>query len=127
MAADSLVGGQEIDTLHGGRGNDPFWFETLAQAVDIIQDFSAAAGNNDLARSSVAGFGAGLVGGAFLSAAQFQSRADNLAQDGSDRFTFRSTDTTLWFDANGNAAGGLTLVADLQAGAVMNAGDIWLA
>jgi len=32
----------------------------------------------------------------------------------------------LWFDANGNAAGGLTMLADLQAGAVVSAGDIVL-
>jgi hypothetical protein len=30
----------------------------------------------------------------------------------------------LWYDENGNAGGGRVLVADLQNGASMNAGDI---
>jgi hypothetical protein len=53
-------------------------------------------------------------------------RADNLAQDADDRFVFRTTDATLWFDSNGSAAGGLTLVADLQAGATVTSADILL-
>ena len=61
-----------------------------------------------------------------LAAAQFQSRTDNLAQDGNDRFIFRTTDKSLWFDSNGDGSGGLTLVADLQSTASMTASDIWL-
>ena len=61
---------------------------------------------------------------ALLPAAQFQIKADNLAQDSNGHFIFRTTDQTLWFDANGNAAGGLTLLADLQAGASVTAANI---
>ena len=91
----------------------------------MISDFLGVAGNNDSFQISAAGFGGGLVAGA-LAAGQFQTRADNLAQDGDDRFIFRTTDQTLWFDANGNLAGGLLMVADLQSGAVVTAGDILL-
>jgi len=32
----------------------------------------------------------------------------------------------VWFDANGNGAGGETMVADLQANALVGAADIFL-
>jgi hypothetical protein len=82
-------------------------------------------GNNDAVEVAIAGFGAGLVRGV-LAAAQFQIRNDNRAQDANDRFIFRTGDATLWFDSNGSATGGLTMLADLQTGAVMTAADILL-
>ena len=120
---DFLVGNAGIDTLVGGTGNDNFQYLALSESGDNILDFSNIAGNNDQFRVSAAGFGGGLVAGA-LNPLFFQSRADNLAQDANDRFIFRTTDQTLWFDVNGNAAGGLTMIADLQAGAVVTATDI---
>ena len=121
--ADALIGGAGIDLVSGGLGNDSFYFERPGDGGDVIGDFAAVVGNNDGFRFSAAGFGGGLVAGA-LAAGQFQSRADNLAQDGDDRFIFRTTDQTLWFDSNGNVAGGLLLVADLQTGATVTAADI---
>ena len=120
---DNLGGGAGIDRITGGLGNDGFVFQALSECGDVITDFRNLAGDNDAFRIAAAGFGGGLLVGA-LPAAQFQTRADNIAQDGNDRFIFRTTDQTLWFDANGNVAGGLTLVADLQAGATVTAGDI---
>ena len=121
--ADALIGGAGIDLVTGGLGDDSFYFERPGDGGDVIGDFAAVVGNNDGFRFSAAGFGGGLVAGA-LPATQFQSRADNLAQDGDDRFIFRTTDQTLWFDGNGNGAGGLLLVADLQTGALVTAADI---
>ena len=120
---DNLGGGAGIDRITGGLGNDGFVFQALSECGDVITDFRNLAGDNDAFRIAAAGFGGGLLVGA-LPAAQFQTRADNIAQDGNDRFIFRTTDQTLWFDANGNVAGGLLLVADLQIGAVVTAGDI---
>ena len=120
---DNLGGGAGIDRLTGGAGNDGFVFQTLSECGDVITDFRNLVGDNDAVRIGAAGFGGGLLVGA-LAAAQFQTRADNLAQDSNDRFIFRTTDQTLWFDANGNVAGGLTLVADLQTGATVTAADI---
>ena len=120
---DNLGGGAGIDRLTGGAGNDRFVFQALRECGDVITDFRNLAGDNDDVRIAAAGFGGGLLVGA-LAASQFQTRADNIAQDGDDRFIFRTTDQTLWFDANGNVAGGLTLVADLQTGATVTAGDI---
>ena len=120
---DNLGGGVGIDRLTGGLGNDGFVFQTLSECGDVITDFRNLVGDNDAVRIGAAGFGGGLLVGA-LAAAQFQTRADNLAQDSNDRFIFRTTDQTLWFDANGNVAGALTLVADMQTGAVVTAADI---
>jgi Ca2+-binding RTX toxin-like protein len=119
--ADRLVGGKGKDTLTGGADSDDFVFQSIGDGGDIITDF----GSSDLIEIDASAFGAGLVAGA-LNTAKFRARADNHAQDGNDRFIFRTTDKTLWFDANGNAAGGLTLIADLQAGAKLTAGDIIL-
>lgn len=121
--ADLLIGGGGGDSMAGGAGNDAFQFMRAVEGGDLISDFGNLIGNNDGFRISAAGFGAGLVAG-LLPALQFIQRADNLAQDANDHFIFRTTDATLWFDANGNAAGGLTLLADLQTGATVTAADI---
>ena len=123
--AELIRGGLGVDTLTGGTGNDSFRFQTLAEVGDIITDFSNAGGNDDKFQLVASAFGGGLVAGA-LAATQFQSRADNVAQDANDRFIFRTTDRTLWFDADGTGAGAAVLVADLQAGATMTAADIQL-
>jgi Ca2+-binding RTX toxin-like protein len=123
---DQLWGGGGVDTLTGGAGNDSFSIWQPRDGGDIITDFSsAAAGNNDRFVISGLGFPGGLLAGN-LPGAQFRSRADNSAQDADDRFIFRTTDTTLWFDADGTGAAAAVLVADLQAGASMTAADIFI-
>lgn len=122
---DTLSGGVAVDRMIGGLGNDFFDYFSLADAGDKLLDFTNVFGNDDTIRINTFSFGGNLGFGA-LAASQFQSRADNLAQDANDRFIFRITDKTLWFDNNGSAAGGLLLVADLQAGATLTAADIVL-
>jgi Ca2+-binding RTX toxin-like protein len=122
---DELHGGAGRDVLTGGAGNDQFHFEDPSHGVDTITDFSArGAGNNDAVYLTADTFG-GLALGQ-LAAGRFVARADNLAQDGNDRFIFDFENADLWFDRNGDRAGGLTLIADLQAGATMAASDIFL-
>ncbi|MBP9182462.1 MAG: calcium-binding protein [Fuscovulum sp.] len=123
--ADLMRGGQGADTLTGGLGNDTFRFQNLTECGDVITDFLNVAGDNDKFQILASAFGGGLVAGA-LAANQFQSRADNVAQDADDRFIFRTTDRTLWFDADGTGADAAIMVADLQAGAVVTAADIQL-
>jgi Ca2+-binding RTX toxin-like protein len=123
--SDLLVGDAGVDTLTGGFGSDRFRFNAAVTSGDVITDFDNFAGNDDGFRISAAGFGAGLSVG-WLAAGAFQMRADNAAQDANDRFIFRTTDRTLWFDANGIAPGGLTMLADLQAGAMVTAADIYV-
>ncbi|MDO9526435.1 MAG: calcium-binding protein [Gemmobacter sp.] len=121
--SDILRGGNGRDTLTGGAGNDSFRFLTLAEIGDTITDFSNVTGNNDRFQIGAAGFGGGLVPGP-LNPAWFRSRADNLAQDADDRFIFRTTDRSLWFDVDGTGAAAPVMVADLQAGAVVTAADL---
>jgi Ca2+-binding RTX toxin-like protein len=123
--ADTLAGDLGADVLTGGAGNDTFFVLAPGQGADRITDFRNVAGNNDAVVLYAAGFGAGLSAGP-LAPGQFRARADNAAQDANDRFIFRTTDKTLWFDANGNAAGGATLIADLQQTATFGLADIVL-
>jgi serralysin len=123
---DSLTGGMGRDIMSGGAGDDHFTYRSLGHAGDVITDFqggTALGDRFDVQNGALVGSGLGFGP---LAASQFRARADNLAQDGNDRFIFRTTDTTLWFDKNGSAAGGLTLIADLQAGAAVVAGDIYV-
>ncbi len=124
-SGDLIYGGRGRDVITGGAGNDSFVFDFKNEASDIITDFTNLSGNNDRFRIDASNFGGGLTVG-FLSSSKFQVRADNHAQDANDRFIFRTTDKTLWFDANGTAAGGLLLLADLQSNATMTAADILL-
>ena len=119
-----MGGGDGNDALTGGVGDDHFnYYGSAKESVDNLLDFHNIVGDNDVLNFFVAGTYAGLLTGA-LAPSQFRIRADNLAQDADDRFIFRTTDTTLWFDSNGNAAGGLREIADLQAGATVTFADI---
>lgn len=122
---DGLRGGLGADLLTGGTGNDSFQFYGLDEFGDKILDFSSMGqGNNDRIMFSQ-NIGGALVNGT-LAASLFQLRADNLAQDADDRFILRSTDKTLWFDADGSLSGAAVLVADLQQSATMSADDIFI-
>ena len=119
---DTLRGGTGIDALTGGLGNDRFQYLALADCGDTITDFNNVT-DDDAFYISAAKFGGGLVAGT-LAANQFRSRADNAAQDADDRFIFRTTDKTLWYDADGNGAGAAIMVADLNADASLTNLDI---
>lgn len=123
--ADRIFGDSGIDQLTGGLGNDQFFFERLSDCSDIITDFGNGVGDQDRIMIRASTFGGGLVAGS-VAAGQFQARADNVAQDADDRFIFRSTDQTLWFDVDGNGAEGPVMIADLQATATFTVVDIGL-
>lgn len=124
-AVDFLTGGAGTDTLTGGAGNDRFVFTAPTDGPDSITDFSNVAGNNDMFHITAAAFGGGLVAGA-LAAGQFRTATTNQAGDLNDRFIFRTTDRSLWFDVDGTNGTAPVMVADLQAGAVVTAADIVL-
>ena len=123
--ADTLSGGNLADVLTGGNGSDTFRYDYLSDGGDMITDFSAGIGNDDQFQIVASAFGGGLVAGA-LAASQFQNRADNAAQDSDDRFIFRTTDRTLWFDVDGLGGAAAVMMADLQASATLTALDISL-
>jgi Ca2+-binding RTX toxin-like protein len=119
---DVIWGGNGVDTVWGGGGSDVFVFRSLGECGDLVHDFRNSASQDDrleLAQAAFGGLGLGV-----LAASRFVTRGDNLAQDADDRFVFRTTDQTLWFDSNGNAAGGLTLIADFDSGASLTHADI---
>ena len=120
---DTLVGGAGGDRLAGGAGDDVFQFGRATEGGDRIADFRGAPGNDDRFRFDDAGFGDLEVGA--LAAGQFRTRANaSLALDADDRFVFRTSDATLWFDADGRGGDRSVLIADLQAGASVTAADI---
>jgi Ca2+-binding RTX toxin-like protein len=121
--SDTLVGGDGADTLTGELGADTFRYDDRSESGDTITDFSGVAGNNDNFEFSAAGFGGGLAAGA-LSAAQFQSTNNPLANSASVRFIFDKNDFDLYYDADGSGAGAAVLVASLQNGAVVTVDDI---
>ena len=123
---DRLLGGAGRDTIAGDLGNDVFVFTSLGERGDILTDFQNVFGDNDSFEIRAAGFGGGLVAGAAVTDAQFDTQASNAALTSSVRFIFRTSDQTLWFDSNGNVAGGLYLLADLQVDADVTRADILL-
>lgn len=127
---DVIAGGLGADTISGGNGDDVFVFALLTERIDRISDYSNLGLNDDRFVFFSAGFaglasaGTGMV--TLIDPTQFQLRADNLAQDLNDRFIFRTTDASLWYDSNGSLAGGVAVIAFLQVGAVVTAGDIFV-
>ncbi len=120
--ADTLEGGVSKDTLTGGDGADVFRFVTLTGGGDFVTDFNSG---TDFIHLEGSVFGFGTASGA-VSANDFVVAADNLALDSSDRFIFRSTDSTLWYDKDGSGRKAAVMIADLQDGASLAVTDLWL-
>ena len=116
--ADELEGGAGKDLISGGAGADRFQYQSASGGGDKISDFD----KSDVFAFASASFQNLALGK--LQASMFRARADNRAVDADDHFIFRTTDDTLWYDANGNAAGGRTLIADLDISFTLAAGDI---
>ena len=120
--ADRLLGGLGNDTLTGGAGTDIFLFNTALNAstnVDRITDFSVADDSIWLENSVMTALGANgtLASGAFV------RNTSGLAQDASDRIIYESDTGNLYYDSNGNAAGGSVLIAVLNANLLLTYQD----
>ena len=119
---DRLVGGAGNDTLIGGTGRDVFVFNAALNAttnVDVIDDFSVA---DDTIWLENAIFTALTATGALASTA-FVANTSGLAADASDRVIYETDTGMLYYDSNGNAAGGRVLIAELDAGLGLTALD----
>jgi Ca2+-binding RTX toxin-like protein len=115
---DRLFGGFGNDDLTGGTGADTFIFHSAPNAVtnvDTITDFSVADDTISLENSVFTTIGA--VG--TLAASAFVRNTTGLAQDASDRIIYESDTGNLFYDSNGNAAGGSVLIAVLDPGLLM--------
>ena len=109
--SDVLVGGAGKDSLGGGAGDDRFDFLALADGGDTVADFGNAAGNNDTLRFEGNVFG-GLANGA-LAANRFVANTAGVATTLDQRFVYETDTGILRYDANGSAAGGVTVIATL--------------
>jgi serralysin len=119
---DVLVGGPGNDILTGSGGHDAFVFRNTLDRdtnVDRILDFTPA---DDVIRIDNAVF-AGLSAGA-LSPGAFRIGPE--AADPSDRIVYNRSNGVLLFDANGNAAGGVTRFAILDPGLDLGSGHFFV-
>jgi Ca2+-binding RTX toxin-like protein len=108
--ADTLTGGTGIDNLTGGAQSDFFVLNAPLNSAnrDVIADFANIAGNNDTFRLENAvmtqlGAAGGLAANKFF--------AGTAAHDADDRIVYNRTSGAVFYDSNGVAAGGSTLIA----------------
>ena len=118
---DVVVGGAGKDILNGGAGNDRFDYLALSDGGDTIRDFRNATGNNDALRFDGDVFG-GLAKGA-LAAKHFVANATGVAATIDQHFIYETDTGILRYDANGSAAGGVTVIATLTGAPGLSAGD----
>jgi Ca2+-binding RTX toxin-like protein len=117
---DVLEGGQGADRLNGGAKADVFRFLSVADRGDIIEDFTG----QDFIGISAAGFGGGLVAGAALvTGMNFVAGASPNAPGAQGCFLYDTDDGRLFWDADGNGAGGRLLIATLTGAPALGAGD----
>jgi Ca2+-binding RTX toxin-like protein len=104
---DNLNGGLGNDILTGGLGSDHFIFNTAPAAgnIDTITDFNFV---NDVI--TLENTGAGLFNNlavGFLNPLFLKANATGVATDADDRIIYNTTTGALFYDSNGNAAGGV--------------------
>ena len=121
---DTLNGRAGSDTMTGGNGNDNFVFNTTLGAgnIDKITDFNFV---NDTIRLENAIFNA-IVGVGVLSASQFTANTSGIATDSTDRIIYETDTGKLFYDSNGNAAGGSVQFATLSAGLGITNADFFI-
>lgn len=122
---DFLSGGLGNDRLRGEGGSDTFVFNTALNAttnVDSIRDFDAAA---DTIRLENAIFSALTATGTLASAA-FLANTTGLAANSSDRIIYETDTGALYYDSNGNAAGGGVHFATIENKVALTAADFFV-
>ena len=115
---DYIAAGAGNDGIYGGNGNDTFVFNTAPGAgnIDRILDFNVTDDTIRLENSIFTALGAAGV----LNAAQFQIGA---AADANDRIIYNASTGALFYDSNGNNAGGAVQFATLSAGLALTNQD----
>jgi Ca2+-binding RTX toxin-like protein len=118
--ANMLNGAAGNDVLTGLGGADSFRFSTGLGStnVDRITDYSVAADRIEIDNAVFTGLATGA-----LAASAFRANAAGQAADSSDRIIYDTDDGILYFDADGNAAGGRVRFAFLEAGLAMTAAE----
>lgn len=121
-SSNTLNGAAGHDTLTGGVGNDSFFFNSALNAatnVDTITDYDAP---TDTIRLENSVFTA-IVGTGSLSGWQFAKNTTGLAADATDRIIYETDTGNLYYDSNGNAAGGSVHFATVGTNLAITAGD----
>jgi Ca2+-binding RTX toxin-like protein len=117
--ADFIIGLGGSDLLIGGDGGDLFHYVSTADGGDGIQDFVSG---QDRISITGAYFGLGSPGGVAIDSWRFVAGTQaNLA---TSQFIYNGTTRQLFYDQDGTGAGVQVLLATLQAGATLAAGDI---
>jgi Ca2+-binding RTX toxin-like protein len=118
---DSLFGSLGNDYLNGGAGADKFAFNSALNAstnVDYIADFTHAVDDILLTQSIFSAIGASLDAS--------ELAFGTSAADANDYLIYNNANGYLYYDANGNGAGGQTLFARVTAGTVLDIGDFMI-
>lgn len=122
---DFLAGGLGKDLLRGEGGRDTFFFNTTLNKftnVDKIQGFNVV---DDTIRLENAIFTA-ITGTRTLTSAQFYKSAAGVAHDGSDHIIYETDTGKLFYDNNGNAAGGSVHFATISTNLALTAADFFI-
>ncbi|MDX2275201.1 MAG: calcium-binding protein [Hyphomonadaceae bacterium] len=116
---DALYGQTGQDSLTGGAGRDAFVLNSplTAANADTITDFSVPADTIKLENSVFTELG----GAGVLATAKFFIGAN--AHAAADRIIYNSSTGALYYDGNGNASGGKTLIATLDTGLALTHND----
>ncbi|MEH7830372.1 beta strand repeat-containing protein [Gemmobacter denitrificans] len=118
---DHLDGGANADTLTGGGGADVFIFSSTPMAGGSFDTITDMVTGEDAIHLEAASF-ADLVAGA-LGADQFIANATGEADTADQRILYNSVNGRLYFDADGNGAGGRILFAQLDPGLALGSTD----
>lgn len=110
--------------MAGGAGSDTFVFSAAlgASNIDTISDFSVA---DDTIRLENAIFTA-ISGTGVLSPGQFVANASGTAQNGNHRILYETDTGNLFYDSNGDAAGGRMQFAVLDPGLALTNADFFV-
>jgi Ca2+-binding RTX toxin-like protein len=116
---DIINGGLGSDQLVGGAGTDSFVFNTTLNSltnVDTISDFNVV---DDTMRLENTGFFTALTATGTLNAANFAANLNGTAVDANDFVVYDTDSGALWYDADGNGAGGAIQFAQLTPAVIL--------
>lgn len=115
---DRIAGLGGADVLTGGAGKERFFYIDPDEGGDIITDFVAG---EDRIEVSASGFGGGLVTG---EAVTLVASGDPVAAGSGGTFLYDTDTGELFWDRDGDGAGGRELIATLAGAPVIAASDI---